>query len=379
MREFVNIYLLKAENPEAYRKLAMKGMMIGFPVSIAGRSHRPDTQTHYHSTIKFFNPDKDRPDHVHQIANQLDLTPPDPKSMTIEPGVFKDRLGNDVYVLKLHGKDADKISEHNSKFSHLGYPAGFSYQPHISVDKNTWDHVVSSQAKTAAEAGIQFGHAELRQGPDVLQSYKPEEKLAASEDYVLEKGAIRNLAAGLAAAGTISMSPPTSMDPIDHKPDAGSHQIEATKPTEPKYDHEHMLRTIAAVESGGGKNTEHEEVNGAHAFGKYGLMPHTIHETIKMNHDLKRKFGKVLRLDGSDLKHFMEDNPGLEDIIADRHLSRLEHHFGENPSELGYAWLNGVRGTYKAKKQNHDIENHWHVRKIKSAYGQNKTDKLASN
>lgn len=184
----INFELLKAENPAEYKKLAEKGLMIGFPVTVKGQSHRPDIQIPYHSTIKFFNPEKDQPQDVHNIAQHLQMHPPDPKTTAIEPGMFKDRFGNDVYVLKLQGQHADALKENNKKFSHMGYPANFEYQPHISLDKQTWDHVVASKAKTAHEAGITFGPAELRQGHSVVKTYKPptvhhkEEKLAASED-----------------------------------------------------------------------------------------------------------------------------------------------------------------------------------------------------
>jgi hypothetical protein len=93
-----------------------------------------------------------------------------------------------------------------------------------------------------------------------------------------------------------------------------------------------------------------------------------VRETIRLNKDLRTKYGKASRLHGQDLHNFMQDNPELEEAVASKHIARLEHHFGQNPSQIGYAWLNGVQGTYKAKKDHADIENHWHVKKIKDAY-----------
>lgn len=388
MREFVNLYLLKAENPEAYRKLASSGIMVGFPATIAGVSHRPDINIGYHSTVKFFNPAQDKPEDVHNIASKLALQPPDPKQTRIEPGMFKDRLGNDVYVIKLHGDHADKIKEHNAAFNHMGFKTNFEYQPHISVDKATHDKIKESGAKTAHEAGIQFGHAELRQGDKVLHHYGQPEKLASSEDIGdLQKGALKNFAVGAAAVGTLAMAYPHNKGAtaVNHDPAAGSHQITATAPlapaaTEtPKYERKEMLRTIASVESQNGKFVDHETTkSGETAFGKYGLMPNTIHETIKLNPDLKQKYGKAANLSGHDLQHFMQDNPGLEDQIAEKHVARLEHHFGQNPSAIGYAWLNGVTGTYKAQKSKKDLNDHWHVKKINAAYGHKPAD-LARN
>ena len=48
----------KAEDPAGYAKLANEGMMLGYPVKIAGASHRPDNNIGYHSTIKEFNKEK---------------------------------------------------------------------------------------------------------------------------------------------------------------------------------------------------------------------------------------------------------------------------------------------------------------------------------
>ena len=386
MRDFVNLYLFKAENPEAYKKLASTGTMVGYPVTVAGQTHRPDINMKYHSTVKFFNSEKDHPREIHQIASGLDLTPPDPKTTGITPTMFKDRLGNDVYVVTLHGEHAEKMKEHNAAFDHMGYKTSYKHTPHISMDKATWDNVKNSGAKTAHEAGISFGHAELLQGDHPLQHYTPKthEKLTASEGFEddLQKASLKHLAAGLAVMGSLAASPTNhSESGVNHSPKAGSHQIETTNPTAPKYDRKEMLRTIAAVESHSGKYTDHKVTSsGEQAFGKYGLMPNTIHETIRLNPDLKAKYGKAANLEGQDLQHFMKDNHGLEDAIAEKHVARLEHHFGQNPSAIGYGWLNGISGTYKAQKTKQNINNHWHVVKINKEYGQKpETKAIASN
>lgn len=351
MVNLFNLPLLKAENPEAYKKLAERGVMVGFPVSIAGQTHRPDIKIPYHSTVKFFNPDKDTNEAIHGVASKLNLTPPNPKETHIEPGVLKDRAGNDVYVIKLHGKHADAITEHNSKFSHMGFPANFKYQPHISVDKGTWDKISQSGAKTAHEAGIDFGHAELRQGHSVVAKYGPkkttEDPLAASED--MKKGLLHNV--GIAAGMTAALA--TGAAAPEHRSEYSSGK---------------MLRAIASVESNSGQNQHHKVMgSGESAFGKYGLTPNVIRETIHMTPDLKAH-KKAAALQGDNLKHYMQDNPGLEDAVAQHHLKRLEHHFGGNPSDIGYSWLNGITGTYKAKKSGKNVSEHWHAKKVKDAY-----------
>lgn len=371
MYEHQNLVLLKAENPEAYKKLAEQGIMVAHPVSIKGQFNRPDIGIPYHSTVKFFDPEKDTTTGIHDVARGLKFTPPDPQKTAIEPGVFKDRLGNDVYVVKLHGEHAEGIKENNAKFSHMGFPSTYEFTPHISVDKHTWDTIVDSGAKTAHEAGIDFGHAQLRQGHKILTTYKhghpvktsSEDKLAASEimpGEQLSKG-LKQIASAAAIASVIGLATPTP----EAVPAVHLHQ-------QSQYSRQKMLRTISSVESSGGKFANHRMLGGMHhgdtAFGKYGLTPIVIRETVRMNPELKHKYGKVQSLEGQDLKHFMQDNPGLEDKVADKHLARLEHHFGQDPAKIGYAWLEGITGTYKAGKENKDIQDHWHVKKIKAAY-----------
>ncbi len=178
-------HLKKAEDPKGYAKLANEGILLGYPVKINGQHARPDNGIHYHSSVKFFDPAKDHPHVIHGIARHLPLNPPDAKNTQIEPGQFKDRLGNDVYVLKMKGNSADKIAEHNAKFSHMGFPTNYQYTPHISVDKATWDKIKASGAKTAHEAGIEFGHAELKKGPKTLKTYahKPDSAEPAVPDH----------------------------------------------------------------------------------------------------------------------------------------------------------------------------------------------------
>lgn len=175
--------LIKAEDPNAYKKLAEKGLMIGHPVKIKGQDNRPDIGIPYHSTIKFFDADKHTPGQVHEVANKLKMNPPDPKKTHIEPGQFKDRFGNDVHVLKLKGPHADEMKEHNKKFSHMGNDK-FDYHPHISVDKATWDKIKSSGAKTAQDAGIEFGDAQIRSGHNVNHDYSS--KIKKSEITYLD-------------------------------------------------------------------------------------------------------------------------------------------------------------------------------------------------
>jgi hypothetical protein len=555
----------KAENPSDYAKQANEGIMLGYPVKIAGKTHRNDTGTHYHSTIKVFNKEKDHPHAIHNLAQHLPLNAPDAKNTQIEPGQFKDRKGNDVFVIKLHGRSADKLKEHHARFAHMGDPENYDFQAHISVPKSVHDEIKSSGAKTAHEAGIEFGNAELKAGPRTLKTYHHEadstepkvpdygdftSKIKKSENLcavhkaekihgkkplmkpyvseaqrrwahtpsgkkalggnagvhewdeatkgkklpekVMEKGALKNaaIAGGMllgshahAASGHLhqfvsgmknlpgvkaesvftpykkgssdgqgqyrikvgnytingehhsvggnnqhknSMDGPKNPSPKDkedegkaqflrnkintvgqnlldksleksalknagialgmagalaspsHVSDAKTRAPASIQHSKPKssYDHKKMLRAIASVESGDKTNVKHAAMggmhHGGHAYGKYGLTEPVIKDTIKAHKDLQSKHGKAMSLNGKQLHNYMHDNKGLEDTIADRHLSHMEHVLGDSPEHLGYGWLNGAEGALKAKKSGMDIKNHWHAKKIRSAYDKEK-------
>jgi 8-oxo-dGTP pyrophosphatase MutT (NUDIX family) len=168
-----NNSLKKAEDPEAYKKLASTGFLLAHPVKIKGQSHRPDNGIGYHSSIKFFDKEGDSESAAHKTASSLDHQHIDPKKVKIEPKVLKDLNGNDVYAIGMKGPHADKMKEHHEKFGHMGHPETYKWGAHVSVPKSVHDEIKSKGHKTAHEAGMEFGHPELKRGPKVLQTYRP--------------------------------------------------------------------------------------------------------------------------------------------------------------------------------------------------------------
>jgi len=149
----------------------------------------------------------------------------------------------------------------------------------------------------------------------------------------------------------------------------------------PENNKNHILNAIQFVESSGGKNTNHERLpqdsihRGERAFGKYGLTPLLIRETIGQHKDLSRKYNSLQNLQGDQFHEQMQQHPELEEIIASRHYDRLSRKFGHDHQKIGYAWLNGITGTMKALKRGDDISDHWHVQKITNAYNKAKSGK----
>jgi hypothetical protein len=514
--------LSKGEDPEAYKKLAQTGFILAHPVKIAGKDKRHDNGIDYHSTIKFFDKEGDSEDEAHKTASQLEHQHIDPKKVDIKPKVLKDRNGNDVYAIGLHGTHADKLKEHHEKFGHMGHKENYKWGAHISVPKSVHDEIKAKGHKTAHEAGIEFGPAELRRGTKTIQTYHPKmkkseeleikhpsslnldkgdkdvsekslsdiqketawtwasraaacyEKLAKTGDWkwktdaeeyrheavehaaligdshphvleeihkslekyrndseeraldkaeeceappltkpysseaqrrwahtsagkkalggeagvhewdeatkgkklpekvgkaeTLEKGAVKNaLTAGMMATALAS---PQHTEAKTPSPGSLHPQVSASPNT--GYSREKMLNAISQVESSGGKNTHHKPTSMGTAYGRFAEMPDVIHDTIRLNPDLKRKHGKALRLQGDNLNRYMQDNKGLEDLIAQKHLERLEHHFGHNPEAIAYAYNHGIIGTNRALKARQNISNHPYVKKFKQYYERNK-------
>ena len=137
----------------------------------------------------------------------------------------------------------------------------------------------------------------------------------------------------------------------------------------PEFSRDKISRAIASVESSGGKNTAHKVLsNGQQAYGKFALMPDVIHDTIRLNPDLKGQHRKALNLQGENLHHYMQDNPQLENEIVNRHMDRLQHHFGNDPTKIAFAWNQGIKGTNRAVNQKQDLSTHPYVQKFKQAY-----------
>jgi hypothetical protein len=290
----------KYENPAGYAKLAGEGLMLGYPVKIDGQTHRPDNNIPYHSSIKFFDKDKDHPHAIHELAQHLPLNPPDAKNTQIEPGEFKARDGSTVYVLKLKGNSADKIKEHNGKFAHMGFPTDYQYSPHISVDRALHDKIKAAGHKTAHEAGISFGSAALHAGPKTLKTYHHEPD--STEPAVPDES-------DFTAKVNI---PKTGVDK--------SEKILGQKPLMKPFVSDAQRRwghTAAGKEALGGEAGVHEwdeATKGKKLPERVAKSEVEIKSLIKSDHSLHR-FGKALSLTGESFRFYLEDNKTLQKLL----------------------------------------------------------------
>jgi hypothetical protein len=232
----------KSENVSEVDKVS-KGIMLYYPVTIMGDTLRPDNQKIYHATIKQFDYDKVDLKPLKALASSTHFKLPDPKSIQIIPSIIQDRFGEDTYVLELRGEGAHCISEAHEKFFHFNASHPVHFEPHITLDKATWQKIMLSGHRTAWDACIMFKPVELRDGDKVICSYDKKTDMKKYEIAVdewlkkndLEKGEIAHklkalglaLAIGMGSgvANASSSNPSSIKAPVQHE-----RQVPITKP-----------------------------------------------------------------------------------------------------------------------------------------------------
>jgi 2'-5' RNA ligase len=337
---------------EDYKKKARNNVDILFRVKIKGRE-KLDAEIPLHMSLKIFEDMEDFTiKEVEKAVEKFGIVSPDPKEIKFKPIIFHSEDSDiDYFMLRLDGLD-DSYKKFYESFGDRGTTYK-KFMPHITVDENIYRRVKNQGLKPE---DVEFGPLIIEEGANnEVHSFEKSEKL--------EKVSFKQVGATLGVVG--AMAAPSK---IRQAPQAA--QREPASIQRPKeaamYDHKRMLNTIAQIESASGKLTHHKPTSKGTAYGKYGLMPDTIKETIHLNPDLRQQHGRAMSLQGDDLSHYMQDNPGLEDAIADKHLKRLEHHFGDDTGKIGFAWNQGISGTYHAGPNK--IGAHPYSQKVKTFY-----------
>lgn len=368
--------------PESYKQRANAGGNVMWRAKVKGRKSL-STGIPLHVSLKTFDKPEDLPiDEIHQKVKELNIQRPDPNKLKYEATTHQSpKTGLTYYMLKLHNHDPAHEA-FNAHFNGRGITHP-KFMQHITIDKELHDQI---QKEGLRPDEISFSPLMIEQGannpthifPDA-QSHKdaeddvtpkrlgPHQTLEKSEFMEpLEKSAMKRFGMAAAAMGALSGYPK-----VAQAPQPSAQQMSAQQANQ--YSSKRMLNAMRQVESSGGKDINHAKAtNGQTAIGQYALMPDTIRDTVKMNPDLKRHHPRVLALQNKDMAHYLQDNPELEQQVAERHLSRLEHHFGHDPATLGYAWLNGVVGTNRDLKRGINPNTHWHAAKVVKAYNQGK-------
>lgn len=110
-----------------------------------------------------------------------------------------------------------------------------------------------------------------------------------------------------------------------------------------------FLQRIMQIESSGGKNTNHPEMEsgiqaGTSGIGRYGLMPNTVKELINRRRQAGTMTPELQDLDQMaprDMKAHIEANPDIEDDLAKSLATKvLQKQMGDE-DKAAYSWTMG--------------------------------------
>jgi hypothetical protein len=233
----------------------------------------------------------------------------------------------------------------------------------------------------AIESKIESNILKIHEMMALLNSDEPMDK--GVKDAL--KGATMAAAMTLSPSQTshVDVKPPTAQ--MQEKPKR-SHQ-EVWKEVSQKYP---LLGAIGKVESSGGTNLDHKELQagihkGHKAGGMFGMMPHSAAFTLKHDPELAKKYPKLAEAaQDVDKNHeaftnAFNDDP---DAAADFAVSSYNRTKGKTKSDqqLTYSWLNGLKGSWNAMNEggHKAVEEHPYVQKVMAEYGKLQPKKTQS-
>jgi len=134
---------------------------------------------------------------------------------------------------------------------------------------------------------------------------------------------------------------------------------------------QNFLNTIRQIESSGGKDTDHPEMEsglqaGTQAYGQYGLMPNTVKEVAKRNimgGNDDPDMQTLNKLDPTQVNDYLAQKPELEQNVAQTLADRVLQRQGGDEEKAAYSWNMGHNLTPDQIVQR-DYLNHPYVRKF---------------
>jgi hypothetical protein len=140
-----------------------------------------------------------------------------------------------------------------------------------------------------------------------------------------------------------------------------------------EWNKEVTLKAIRIIESGDGKNVDHEVITrgidtGTKAFGKYGLTISLIKDVVFHSPRLMKKHATVLDMNNEELNQYMSYNHELEEEVASRFYDRIVKEVGaSNPDLIYLCWLNGIVGAQQYLTK-HELKDHAIANKVLISY-----------
>lgn len=143
---------------------------------------------------------------------------------------------------------------------------------------------------------------------------------------------------------------------------------------QPQYEqlqNEDFLKIISMIESSGGKNFDHPEIEsgiheGHRAAGRYGLMPNTMQEIanrMAQEGKLSSEIQNITNLPPDQMKAAIEQNPMYEQQMAEYLAGKvLERQHGDE-EKAAYSWFQGHNLTPKEIEER-GYKDHDYVKKF---------------
>ncbi|MCB0508502.1 MAG: hypothetical protein KDD21_09395 [Bacteroidetes bacterium] len=134
---------------------------------------------------------------------------------------------------------------------------------------------------------------------------------------------------------------------------------------------EDFLKIISMIESSGGQNTNHREIQsgiheGHRAAGQYGLMPNTMQEIAnRMNQDgsLSDELRQVTSLPPDQMKAAIESNPMYERQLAEYLANQVLNRQHGDEEKAAYSWFQG-HNLSPQEIQQRNYKEHDYVKKF---------------
>lgn len=220
-----------------------------------------------------------------------------------------------------------------------------------------------------------MGSANLKESAEKVAHYISFGHLDA---WVEDTGLVKSLKSKLLGAGVAAASLTSPSEPIAKDPEFDPVHVNFETCDMPentylefgKHKTDPFLWNLMQIESDGGINTKHQQVQsgpskGETAIGRWGLLRPTIQEIIRRQVKQGTVDPKILNIyhdDNKKLADFFKKRPHLElelaRFLADHILKNNDYNYEKG----AYAWLNG----HNLRNIDHDtIKNHYYVNRYR--------------
>ena len=150
-----------------------------------------------------------------------------------------------------------------------------------------------------------------------------------------------------------------------------------------ELDIDNFLSIIGQIESSGGTNFDHAEIQdgmheGHRAAGTYGLMPNTIDEILnrmRLQGEVNPNLQSLSEMSPEEKKLAVENNPDMENALARSLANRVLDNQNNDEEKAAYSWFQGhnmsPQDIDEQDYQNHDyVKKYNKFKKIKDTLGE---------